>query len=81
MTQRRFLSLWFSRLGAERFLRLENDLADLPFAILQESGQAQRLSSLSRSAFSTFLRLEINSDTSNPPKIEAIMKENLTNSP
>ena len=50
MTQRRFLSLWFPRLGAERFLRLENDLADLPFAILQESGQAQRLSSLSRSA-------------------------------
>ena len=49
MTQRRFLSLWFPRLGAERFLRLENDLADLPFAILQESGQAQRLSSLSRS--------------------------------
>ena len=50
MTQRRFLSLWFPRLGAERCLRLENDLADLPFAILQESGQAQRLSSLSHSA-------------------------------
>ncbi|HAL76404.1 MAG TPA: DNA methylase, partial [Rhodobacteraceae bacterium] len=50
MTQRRFLSLWFPRLGAERCLRLENDLADLPFAILQENGQAQRLSSLSHSA-------------------------------
>jgi len=47
MKQRRILSLWFPRLGAERFLRLERGLPPRAFAVVGEEHNAQVLVSLS----------------------------------
>ncbi|RVV97781.1 DNA polymerase Y family protein [Mesobaculum littorinae] len=56
MPQRRILSLWFPRLGAERLLRAEPFWADAPFAIAAETGNTQTLSSLSAAAEAAGLR-------------------------
>lgn len=50
MPQRRILSLWFPRLGAERAIRAEPFLADRPLAIVEQDGPAQVISSLSLAA-------------------------------
>ncbi|MDA7426533.1 Y-family DNA polymerase [Thalassococcus lentus] len=50
MPHRRILSLWFPRLGAERLIRVEPHLGDVPFAIMEEQGPAQVLSSVSEAA-------------------------------
>lgn len=47
MPQRRILSLWFPRLGAERLIRAEPHLADVPFATVAQDGPAQVLAALS----------------------------------
>jgi protein ImuB len=47
MPQRRILSLWFPRLGAERLLRLEPGLLGAPFAVVEEQRNMQVLASLS----------------------------------
>ncbi|WP_294621246.1 DNA polymerase Y family protein [uncultured Roseovarius sp.] len=47
MPARRILSAWFPHLGAERLLRHRPDLAEGPFAVADERGQAQVLSSVS----------------------------------
>ena len=47
MPPRRILSLWFPRLGAERHMRRAPHLADLPFALVRDTGQMQVLASLS----------------------------------
>lgn len=56
MPHRRIVSLWFPRLGAERLLRTEPHLADIPFAVVREEGPAQLLSSLSLAASKAGLR-------------------------
>ena len=50
MVQRRILSLWFPRLGAERLLRQFRGKMDVPFAVVQQVGNMQTLSSLSPEA-------------------------------
>ena len=52
MSQRRILSLWFPRLGAERLLRAGRGLMDahIPFAVVESIGAADKLSSLSQPA-------------------------------
>ncbi|MFW2544570.1 DNA polymerase Y family protein [Primorskyibacter sp. 2E107] len=50
MPHRRILSLWFPRLGAERLIRAEPWLADMPFVTVAEEGPAQVVSSLSQKA-------------------------------
>lgn len=50
MSKRRILSLWFPRLGAERLLRRQGQLCDQVFAVVEDLGQIQVLSSLSERA-------------------------------
>ncbi|SLN20795.1 DNA polymerase IV [Roseivivax jejudonensis] len=50
MSNRRILSLWFPRLGAERAIRLDPGLDRAPFALVREDGNAQVLASLSARA-------------------------------
>ena len=50
MPNRRILSLWFPRLAAERLLRMERGLLDAPFAVVEDRGNMQVLSSLSMPA-------------------------------
>lgn len=50
MSNRRILSLWFPRLGAERLIRQEPALWGQPLAVLRETGQMQVVSSLSEEA-------------------------------
>ncbi len=50
MLPRRILSLWFPRLSAERILRQEPALADMPLVIVATAANAQSLSSLSMPA-------------------------------
>ena len=50
MPERRILSIWFPRLGAERLLRRLDLPEDAPFAVLRDTGQMQVLSSLSAAA-------------------------------
>lgn len=50
MLNRRILSLWFPRLGAERVLRFQRGNLNGPFAIVKEQGNMQSLDSLSREA-------------------------------
>ncbi len=57
MKQRRILSLWFPRLGAERFLRLERGLPPRAFAVVGEEHNAQVLVSLSVEAEASGLRM------------------------
>ncbi|MEM8956301.1 MAG: DNA polymerase Y family protein [Pseudomonadota bacterium] len=56
MPNRRILSLWFPRLGAERLLRREGFGPDTPLAVVQEVSNAQLLSSLSHGAETAGLR-------------------------
>ena len=46
MPNRRILSVWFPRLGADRLLRRLGDLQGAPFAVLEETGQMQVISAL-----------------------------------
>lgn len=50
MKHRRILSLWFPRLGAERLLRQQRGLTMAPFAVAEDRGNMQVLSSLSVAA-------------------------------
>jgi protein ImuB len=50
MPDRRILSLWFPRLGAERLIRRQPNLADHPLAIVQEQQNMQLISSLNGAA-------------------------------
>lgn len=50
MANRRILSIWFPRMGAERLLRLERGTLDAPLAVVETIGNAQALSSLSAAA-------------------------------
>ncbi|MFM2355202.1 MAG: hypothetical protein RLZZ528_938 [Pseudomonadota bacterium] len=56
MPQRRILSLWFPRLGAERLLRQQREPADRPFAVVAEIANAQVLTSLGARAEAEGLR-------------------------
>ena len=47
MAPKRILSLWFPRLGAERLLRALRGLPDVPFAVIEQAGSAQRIASVS----------------------------------
>lgn len=47
MAPKRILSLWFPRLGAERLLRGRRGLPDVPFAVIEQTGQMQRIASIS----------------------------------
>ncbi|MHA7876485.1 Y-family DNA polymerase [Roseivivax sp.] len=47
MPNRRILSLWFPRLGAERLIRRDPNLGQVPFATVEEQGNAQLLAALS----------------------------------
>ena len=42
MSHRRVLSLWFPRMGAERLLRQARMTQELPFAVVQDRGSAQK---------------------------------------
>ncbi|MFY9212773.1 MAG: DNA polymerase Y family protein [Aestuariivita sp.] len=48
MPNRRTLSLWFPRLGAERLMRMGHGLDDIPLAIVAEERNAQVISSLNQ---------------------------------
>ena len=50
MPNRRILSVWFPRLGAERLLRRLGGVEDVPFVVVRDTGQMQVLSSLSAAA-------------------------------
>ena len=50
MPNRRILSLWFPRLGAERVLRAEPGLAEAPLAVVEEQSNMQVITALSRAA-------------------------------
>lgn len=50
MSNRRVLSLWFPRLGAERLIRAAPDLWGRPFAVLRDTGQMQVVASASAAA-------------------------------
>ena len=56
MKPRRILSLWFPRLAAERLVRQEPALADLPLAVVSRQGNADHLASLSLAASEAGLR-------------------------
>lgn len=47
MSERRILSLWFPRLGAERLVRRNPALAGLPLAVIEQYGSAQTISAQS----------------------------------
>lgn len=47
MPNRRILSIWFPRLAAERHIRRDPNLGEVPFAVVRDIGQAQVLASLS----------------------------------
>ncbi|MFD1344837.1 Y-family DNA polymerase, partial [Litorisediminicola beolgyonensis] len=50
MPNRRILSLWFPRMGADMLIRHEPLLAEVPFAVVDEVAGSQVLSSLSPAA-------------------------------
>ena len=41
MPNRRILSIWFPRLAAERHIRRDPNLGDVPFVVVRDVGQAQ----------------------------------------
>lgn len=59
MSNRRILSLWFPRLAAERMLRTEPALAEVPFAVIGEMANAQHLISLNAAASRAGLRRQM----------------------
>ncbi len=56
MPARRILSLWFPRLDAERAIRAEAHLAEMPFAVVADARGALALGSLSAAAEAAGLR-------------------------
>lgn len=50
MHNRRILSLWFPRMGAERLVRQERLVDDMPLAVVRDTGQMQVLSSINMAA-------------------------------
>ena len=56
MPHRRILSLWFPCLGAERLIRAQPHLAEVPFATVAQDGSAQVLGALSLTASQAGLR-------------------------
>ncbi len=56
MADKRILSLWFPRLGAERLLRRDPALALVPFAVVRDRNNMQQLDSLSAEAEAAGLR-------------------------
>jgi len=50
MPNRRILSLWFPRLGAERVMRVARGLLDGPLAVVGEQANAQVITSLNGAA-------------------------------
>jgi protein ImuB len=57
MSDRRILSLWFPRLGADRLIRRAPHLAEVPLAIVQEQHNAHVLTSLNLPALRLGLRV------------------------
>ncbi|MCH2095964.1 MAG: DNA polymerase Y family protein, partial [Rhodobacteraceae bacterium] len=57
MPNRRILSIWFPRLGADRLIRRNPMLADQPLVVVRDTGQMQVLSSLSPAASAAGLHL------------------------
>ncbi len=57
MKTRRILSLWFPRFGAERLMRRDPLLADLPLGVVEEQHNSQLLSSLNAAAAKAGLRV------------------------
>lgn len=57
MTDRRILSLWFPHLGADRLMRREPQLADVPLGVVQDLNNMQVLTSLNPSALRFGLRV------------------------
>ncbi|MGB7242447.1 MAG: DNA polymerase Y family protein [Sulfitobacter sp.] len=57
MTERRILSLWFPRLGADRLMRRAPQLGDVPLAVVQEQSNMQVLTSLNARAQGFGLRV------------------------
>ncbi|MBD3679788.1 MAG: DNA polymerase Y family protein [Rhodobacteraceae bacterium] len=57
MPHRRILSLWFPRLAAERYLRMDRGLPRGPFAVVREEANMQVISSLSAEAEAAGLRV------------------------
>ncbi len=58
MPERRILSVWFPRLGAERLMRRMSIGDDVPFAVMRETGQMQVLSSLNNAASAAGLHVD-----------------------
>ncbi len=57
MTDRRILSLWFPRLGADRLIRRAPQLSQVPLAVVEQQQNAQVLTSLNVSALQVGLRV------------------------
>ncbi len=57
MSDRRILSLWFPRLGAERLIRRQPVLGDQPLAVVQEQNNMQLITSLNAVAQSRGLQV------------------------
>lgn len=57
MPNRRILSLWFPRLGAERVLRVARGTVDGPLAIVDDQGNAQVVSSVNEAAHGAGIRV------------------------
>ena len=56
MTDRRILSLWFPRLGADRLMRQDPQLLEMPLAVVQEISNAQIVSSVNADAAARGIR-------------------------
>ncbi|MGV6850512.1 MAG: Y-family DNA polymerase [Marinibacterium sp.] len=56
MAQRRILSLWFPRLGADRVVRAGRGCLDGPLVVVAETGNSQIVSSANEAAFAAGLR-------------------------
>lgn len=57
MGQRRILSLWFPRLGADRVMRAERGLFDGPLAVVAETGNTQLVTSANAAAYAAGVRV------------------------
>ena len=57
MKTRRILSLWFPQFGANRLMRRDPMLADMPLAVVEELHNAQVISSLNTAAMQAGLRV------------------------
>lgn len=57
MTDRRILSIWFPHLGADRLIRRDPQLADVPLGVVQDQQNTQVLTSLNGAAQAYGLRV------------------------